>query len=45
MLSNIALDLAQPMAVGELEKVRLNARAEGLRLQVTSVDKFPRMTD
>ncbi len=29
----------------ELEKVRLNARAEGLHLQVTSVDKFPRMTD
>ncbi len=29
----------------DIEKVRLNARAEGLHLQVTSIDKFPRMTD
>ena len=29
----------------DVETVRLNARAAGLHLQVTSVDKFPRMTD
>ena len=27
------------------DEVRLNARAEGLHLSVTSIDKFPRMTD
>src|SRR5947208_3270066 len=33
------------VAVDDVEKVRLTARAEGLHLQVTSIDKFPRMTD
>ncbi|MGY1528614.1 2,3,4,5-tetrahydropyridine-2,6-dicarboxylate N-succinyltransferase [Streptomyces sp. MN3] len=44
-LANVAWTSLGPVAVDELEKVRLNARAEGLHLQVTSVDKFPRMTD
>ena len=45
LLPNVAWTSLGPVAVDELEKVRLNARAEGLHLQVTSVDKFPRMTD
>ncbi|MEU1215796.1 2,3,4,5-tetrahydropyridine-2,6-dicarboxylate N-succinyltransferase [Streptomyces sp. NPDC005791] len=44
-LANVAWTSLGPVAVDDLEKVRLNARAEGLHLQVTSVDKFPRMTD
>ncbi|MCM8551354.1 2,3,4,5-tetrahydropyridine-2,6-dicarboxylate N-succinyltransferase [Streptomyces sp. STCH 565 A] len=44
-LANVAWTSLGPVAVGDIEKVRLNARAEGLHLQVTSVDKFPRMTD
>ncbi|WP_330311544.1 2,3,4,5-tetrahydropyridine-2,6-dicarboxylate N-succinyltransferase [Streptomyces sp. NBC_00523] len=44
-LANVAWTSLGPVAVDDLEKVRLNARAEGLYLQVTSVDKFPRMTD
>ncbi|MFE0379697.1 2,3,4,5-tetrahydropyridine-2,6-dicarboxylate N-succinyltransferase [Streptomyces inhibens] len=45
LLSNVAWTSLGPVAVDQLETVRLNARAEGLHLQVTSVDKFPRMTD
>jgi 2,3,4,5-tetrahydropyridine-2-carboxylate N-succinyltransferase len=45
LLSNVAWTSLGPVAVESLETVRLNARAEGLHLQVTSVDKFPRMTD
>ncbi|MEU5364394.1 2,3,4,5-tetrahydropyridine-2,6-dicarboxylate N-succinyltransferase [Streptomyces sp. NPDC005925] len=44
-LANVAWTSLGPVAVDDLEHVRLNARAEGLHLQVTSVDKFPRMTD
>ncbi|CAL9411348.1 2,3,4,5-tetrahydropyridine-2,6-dicarboxylate N-succinyltransferase [Streptomyces sp. enrichment culture] len=44
-LANVAWTSLGPVAVDDVEKVRLNARAEGLHLQVTSVDKFPRMTD
>ncbi|MGA4842706.1 2,3,4,5-tetrahydropyridine-2,6-dicarboxylate N-succinyltransferase [Streptomyces sp. G45] len=44
-LANVAWTSLGPVAVDDLETVRLNARAEGLHLQVTSVDKFPRMTD
>ncbi|MGW6272679.1 2,3,4,5-tetrahydropyridine-2,6-dicarboxylate N-succinyltransferase [Streptomyces sp. NPDC055060] len=44
-LANIAWTSLGPVAVDDVEKVRLNARAEGLHLAVTSVDKFPRMTD
>ncbi len=44
-LANVAWTSLGPVAVADVEKVRLNARAEGLHLAVTSVDKFPRMTD
>ncbi len=45
LLANVAWTSLGPVAVDQLETVRLNARAEGLHLQVTSIDKFPRMTD
>ncbi|WP_127358171.1 2,3,4,5-tetrahydropyridine-2,6-dicarboxylate N-succinyltransferase [Actinacidiphila soli] len=45
LLANVAWTSLGPVAVDQLEAVRLTARAEGLHLQVTSVDKFPRMTD
>lgn len=45
LLANVAWTSLGPVAVDTLEAVRLRARAEGLHLQVTSVDKFPRMTD
>ncbi|MCM2577577.1 2,3,4,5-tetrahydropyridine-2,6-dicarboxylate N-succinyltransferase [Streptomyces meridianus] len=45
LLANVAWTSIGPVAVDSLEQVRLAARAEGLHLQVTSVDKFPRMTD
>ncbi|MFF0447762.1 2,3,4,5-tetrahydropyridine-2,6-dicarboxylate N-succinyltransferase [Streptomyces sp. NPDC004609] len=45
LLANVAWTSLGPVAVDDIEKVRLNARADGLHLQVTSVDKFPRMTD
>src|SRR2546426_3445128 len=41
LLANVAWTSLGPVAVDQLETVRLNARAEGLHLQVTSVDKFP----
>ncbi|GAA3490155.1 2,3,4,5-tetrahydropyridine-2,6-dicarboxylate N-succinyltransferase [Streptomyces cremeus] len=45
LLANVAWTSLGPVAVDSVEEVRLNARAEGLHLQVTSIDKFPRMTD
>jgi 2,3,4,5-tetrahydropyridine-2-carboxylate N-succinyltransferase len=45
LLANVAWTSLGPVAVDDLERVRLNARAEGLHLAVTSIDKFPRMTD
>ncbi|WP_405619335.1 2,3,4,5-tetrahydropyridine-2,6-dicarboxylate N-succinyltransferase [Streptomyces sp. NBC_01511] len=45
LLANVAWTSLGPVAVDALETVRLNARAQGLHLQVTAVDKFPRMTD
>jgi 2,3,4,5-tetrahydropyridine-2-carboxylate N-succinyltransferase len=45
LLANVAWTSLGPVPVDTLEEVRLNARAEGLHLAVTSVDKFPRMTD
>ncbi|WAU80395.1 2,3,4,5-tetrahydropyridine-2,6-dicarboxylate N-succinyltransferase [Streptomyces sp. Qhu-G9] len=44
-LANVAWTSLGPVAVDDVEKARLNARAEGLHLAVTSIDKFPRMTD
>ncbi|MGW7577103.1 2,3,4,5-tetrahydropyridine-2,6-dicarboxylate N-succinyltransferase [Streptomyces sp. NPDC054765] len=45
LLANVAWTSLGPVAVDQVETVRLNARAEGLHLMVTSIDKFPRMTD
>ncbi|MCX5148414.1 2,3,4,5-tetrahydropyridine-2,6-dicarboxylate N-succinyltransferase [Streptomyces sp. NPDC048550] len=45
LLANVAWTSLGPVAVDQVETVRLNARAEGLYVQVTSIDKFPRMTD
>ncbi|MFE1176258.1 2,3,4,5-tetrahydropyridine-2,6-dicarboxylate N-succinyltransferase [Streptomyces sp. NPDC058773] len=45
LLSNVAWTSLGPVAVDDVETVRLNARAEGLHLMVTGIDKFPRMTD
>jgi 2,3,4,5-tetrahydropyridine-2-carboxylate N-succinyltransferase len=45
LLANVVWTSLGPVPVATLETVRLNARADGLHLQVTSVDKFPRMTD
>ncbi|MFJ1601043.1 2,3,4,5-tetrahydropyridine-2,6-dicarboxylate N-succinyltransferase [Streptomyces sp. NPDC088261] len=45
VLANVAWTSLGPVPVEGLEAARLSARAEGLHLQVTSVDKFPRMTD
>ncbi|MCY0917702.1 2,3,4,5-tetrahydropyridine-2,6-dicarboxylate N-succinyltransferase [Streptomyces sp. H27-G5] len=45
LLTNVAWTSLGPVPVDEIETVRLNARADGLHLQVTSIDKFPRMTD
>ncbi|SCK22754.1 2,3,4,5-tetrahydropyridine-2,6-dicarboxylate N-succinyltransferase [Streptomyces sp. WMMB 322] len=45
LLANVAWTNLGPVAVDRLEQVRLAARASGKHLSVTSVDKFPRMTD
>ncbi|MDT0437706.1 MULTISPECIES: 2,3,4,5-tetrahydropyridine-2,6-dicarboxylate N-succinyltransferase [Streptomyces] len=44
-LANVVWTSLGPVAVDTLETVRLAARARGLHLGVTGVDKFPRMTD
>jgi 2,3,4,5-tetrahydropyridine-2-carboxylate N-succinyltransferase len=44
-LPNNAWTSHGPVKVEEIENVRLRARAAGQHLSVTSVDKFPRMTD
>jgi 2,3,4,5-tetrahydropyridine-2,6-dicarboxylate N-succinyltransferase len=45
LLANVAWTSLGPVAVDQLEQVRLAARAAGKQLNVTSIDKFPRMTD
>ncbi|MGP4004726.1 2,3,4,5-tetrahydropyridine-2,6-dicarboxylate N-succinyltransferase [Streptomyces sp. 8N706] len=45
LLANVAWTSLGPVAADQVETVRLAARAEGLHLAVTSIDKFPRMTD
>lgn len=45
LLANAAWTSLGPVPVDRVEEVRLAARANGFQLQVTSVDKFPRMTD
>jgi 2,3,4,5-tetrahydropyridine-2-carboxylate N-succinyltransferase len=44
-LPNNAWTSHGPVPVEQVEQVRLRAHAAGLHLAVTSVDKFPRMTD
>ncbi|NLU67483.1 2,3,4,5-tetrahydropyridine-2,6-dicarboxylate N-succinyltransferase [Streptomyces sp. HNM0574] len=44
-LANVAWTTRGPVQADRIEEVRLAARAEGTYLNVTSVDKFPRMTD
>jgi 2,3,4,5-tetrahydropyridine-2-carboxylate N-succinyltransferase len=45
LLANVAWTSLGPVAVDEVEQVRLRARVEQVRLEVYGVDKFPRMTD
>ncbi|MGW7515554.1 2,3,4,5-tetrahydropyridine-2,6-dicarboxylate N-succinyltransferase [Streptomyces sp. NPDC054796] len=45
LLANVAWTTLGPVAVDQIEQVRLAARAAGKQVNVTSVDKFPRMTD
>ena len=45
LLVNVAWTSLGPVAAEQVEAVRLRARRTGTRLEVTSVDKFPRMTD
>lgn len=45
LLANVAWTSLGPMDPAEVAAARLRARAAGSTLQVTSIDKFPRMTD
>ncbi|MFD1826003.1 2,3,4,5-tetrahydropyridine-2,6-dicarboxylate N-succinyltransferase [Mumia zhuanghuii] len=45
LLSNVVWTTIGPCAVEGFEQTRLRARAAGLNVAVTSIDKFPRMTD
>jgi 2,3,4,5-tetrahydropyridine-2-carboxylate N-succinyltransferase len=45
LLTNVVWTTVGPCAVADFEATRLRARAAGLVVSVTSVDKFPRMTD
>jgi len=45
LLTNVAWTNLGPVAIGDVDSVRLRAGAAGVPLSVQSVDKFPRMTD
>ncbi len=45
LLANVVWTSIGPCAVADFEATRARARAAGQHVQVTSVDKFPRMTD
>jgi len=45
LLANVVWTSIGPCAVTDFEATRARARAAGHHVQVTSVDKFPRMTD
>ncbi len=45
LLTNVAWTNLGPCAISDLPAIRIRAGAAGLNLQVTSIDKFPRMTD
>jgi 2,3,4,5-tetrahydropyridine-2,6-dicarboxylate N-succinyltransferase len=44
-LANVAWTSLGPVPAEDVDTVRLRARLAGVRLEVSSVDKFPRMTD
>ncbi len=45
VLANVAWTSLGPLDLGQLERVRLRCRVDGVHLEVYGVDKFPRMTD
>ncbi|MBC7632010.1 2,3,4,5-tetrahydropyridine-2,6-dicarboxylate N-succinyltransferase [Aeromicrobium sp.] len=45
LLTNVVWSSLGPCAVADFEATRTRARGAGLHVQVTSIDKFPRMTD
>ena len=45
LIANVAWTNLGPVPLDEVERTRLRTRAEGLALNVTSIDKFPRMSD
>jgi 2,3,4,5-tetrahydropyridine-2-carboxylate N-succinyltransferase len=45
LLTNVAWTSLGPVAVEDVEAVRLRARLTGQRFEIMGVDKFPRMTD
>ena len=45
VLTNVAWTSLGPVPISTIDAVRVRARAAGVHLAVTSVDKFPRMTD
>ncbi len=45
LLANVAWTTLGPVAVDQVNTAQLRARARGTHLSVTSIDKFPRMTD
>jgi 2,3,4,5-tetrahydropyridine-2-carboxylate N-succinyltransferase len=45
LLTNVVWTSIGPCAVAGFEATRARARAAGIHVEVTSVDKFPRMTD
>ena len=45
VLSNVVWTSIGPCAVDGFEETRMRARAEGIHVSVTSIDKFPRMSD
>ncbi len=45
LLTNVVWTTIGPCAVDGFERTRARARAAGLTVNVTSIDKFPRMTD
>jgi 2,3,4,5-tetrahydropyridine-2-carboxylate N-succinyltransferase len=45
LLANVAWTSLGPIGADDLDAVRARARGAGVRLEVYSVDKFPRMTD
>ena len=45
VLTNVAWTSLGPVAIDQIEAVRMRARAAGIHIGVHGIDKFPRMTD